>query len=224
MRNMWQFAATTTPAGTDPDMTLGSYVAYGTALAIAAAIPGPGVAALVGRALGTGFLRSLPMLTGLVLGDLIYLTFAVAGLAVIAKTFAAVFVAVKIAGALYLVWLAWKFWSSGISVTDAKAESGKRDTLASFFAGLALTLGNPKTIVFYLAIIPAVIDLHAVDAASFGVLALVTVAVLYAVMTPYLALASRARVALRNPSAIKFLNRGAAIAMAGAAGWIIARA
>lgn len=205
-------------------MTIAAYIAYATALAIAAAIPGPGIAALVGRALGTGFWRTLPMLTGLVLGDLTYLFLAVAGLAVIAKTFAGIFVAVKIAGACYLAWLALRFWRSGIAVTEAKAESGRRDAFASFLAGLALTLGNPKTIVFYLAITPAVIDLHAVDAYSFGMLALVTIAILYAVLIPYIALAARARAALRDPKALRFLNRGAAIAVAGAAGWIIARA
>jgi len=205
-------------------MTLGAYVAYGTALAIAAGIPGPGIAALVGRALGTGFWRTLPMLTGLVLGDLTYLLLAVAGLAVIAKSFAGIFVAVKIAGALYLAWLAVKFWKSGIAVTEAAPAGERSDTIASFMAGLALTLGNPKTIVFYLAITPAVIDLHSVDAAAFGILALVTVAILYSVLIPYIALAARARRALRDPSALRFLNRGAAIAMAGAAGWIIARA
>jgi threonine/homoserine/homoserine lactone efflux protein len=55
-------------------------------------------------------------------------------------------------------------------------------------------------------------------------LALVTIAILYAVLIPYIALAARARAALRNPKALRFLNRGAAIVMAGTAGWIIARA
>ncbi len=205
-------------------MNTASFIAYGTALAIAAAIPGPGIAALVGRALGTGFWRTLPMLTGLVLGDLTYLLLAVAGLAVIAKTFAGVFLLVKIGGALYLAFLAWKFWNSGITVTEARADTGTRDGLASFLAGLALTLGNPKTIVFYLAITPVVIDLQSVGVADFAVLALVTVIVLYTVLLPYLALAAQARAALGNPRALKFLNRTAALAMAAAAGWVVARA
>jgi threonine/homoserine/homoserine lactone efflux protein len=205
-------------------MTLASIAAYGAALAIAAAIPGPGIAALVGRALGTGFWRTLPMLTGLVLGDLTYLLLAVAGLAVVAKTFAGVFTAVKIGGALYLAWLAWKFWSSGIAVRETKASGRARDGFSSFLAGLALTLGNPKTIVFYLAITPAVIDLHSVGVAEFAALALLTVAILYVVLVPYIALAARARAALRNPQALRYVNRTAAMAMAGTAGWIIARA
>jgi threonine/homoserine/homoserine lactone efflux protein len=205
-------------------MTITSFLAYAAALAVAAAIPGPGVAALVGRALGAGFWRTVPMLTGLVAGDITYLLLAVAGLAVIAKTFAGIFIAVKIGGALYLAWLAWKFWSSGIKVTETVASQGRRDGLASFFAGLALTLGNPKTIVFYLAITPVVIDIHAVDAPVFVVLALITAMVLYTVLLPYVALAARARSAMKNPRALKVLNRFAALAMATTAGWVIARA
>jgi threonine/homoserine/homoserine lactone efflux protein len=204
-------------------MTITSFLAYGTALAVAAAIPGPGVAALVGRALGTGFWRTVPMLTGLVVGDITYLLLAVAGLAVIAKTFAGIFIAVKIGGALYLAFLAWKFWSSGITVTETVGTQGKRDGIASFFAGLAITLGNPKTIVFYLAITPVVIDVHAVDVPTFVVLAMITAAVLYTVLLPYLALAARARSAMKNPRALKVLNRFAALAMATTAGWIVSR-
>ncbi len=205
-------------------MTIGSFLAYGLALAIAAAIPGPGIAALVGRALGTGLRRTLPMLTGLVLGDLIYLLLAVAGLAFLAKTFASVFLVVRIAGALYLLRLAWNFWRSGISVSEVKAAPGRRDGLASFLAGLAVTLGNPKTIVFYLALVPAVIDLGAVTPTGFAMLAGITICVLYTVLLPYVALAARARAALRNPSALRILNRFAAVAMASTAGWILARA
>ena len=205
-------------------MTTASFFAYALALAIAAAIPGPGVAALVGRALGAGLRRTLPMLTGLVLGDLTYLLLAVAGLAFLAKSFASVFLLVRIAGALYLLWLAWNFWRSGISVSEVRATPGRRDALASFLAGLAVTLGNPKTIVFYLALVPAVIDLGSVTPSGFALLAAITVVVLYAVLLPYVALAARARAALRNPSALRFLNRLAAVAMASTAGWILARA
>lgn len=205
-------------------MTLASFLAYAAALAIAAAIPGPGVTALVGRALGAGFLRTMPMLAGLVLGDLTYLFLAVAGLAVVAKTFAGLFVAVKFAGAAYLAWLAYRFWTSGITVSQVEASRGRREGFASFLAGLTLTLGNPKTIVFYLALAPAVIDLHAVDPAAFAVLAAITVAVLYVVLLPYVALAARARSAMRDVRALRIVNRFAAAAMAGTAGWIVARA
>lgn len=74
-------------------MTLTGFIAYSGALAVAAAIPGPGVTALVARALGSGFRSSLFMAFGLVVGDLTYLTAVVLGLAFVAQTFGAVFLA-----------------------------------------------------------------------------------------------------------------------------------
>ena len=59
-------------------------VAYAAALAIAAVIPGPGVAALVGQALGRGLRPSLFFLGGIALGDVVWLTVAIAGLAALA--------------------------------------------------------------------------------------------------------------------------------------------
>ncbi|MEZ5799722.1 MAG: LysE family transporter [Nitratireductor sp.] len=65
-------------------MGLIGYLAYLLALGIAAAIPGPGVAAVIARALGTGLRRSIALISGIIAGDLVYLTLAVAGLASLA--------------------------------------------------------------------------------------------------------------------------------------------
>ncbi|RUY84517.1 LysE family translocator, partial [Mesorhizobium sp. M7A.F.Ca.CA.003.01.2.1] len=53
-------------------MTLTGFLAYSAALGIAAAIPGPGITALVARALGSGFRSSLAMSFGLMVGDITY--------------------------------------------------------------------------------------------------------------------------------------------------------
>lgn len=200
-----------------------AYIAYAIALAIAAAIPGPGIAALTGRALATGFSRSLPMLAGLVLGDITYLTLAVAGLALIANTFATAFLVIKFAGAAYLLWLAWNFWRHGLATANVTSSTGRRDGIASFAAGFAVTMGNPKTIIFYMALLPTVIDLQAVQRTDWLWLTAITIVVLYAVIVPYIALAARARDAMANRNAMKALSRTAAGAMAGAAGFILVR-
>ena len=84
------------------------YLPYVIALAIACAIPGPGVTASVGTALGSGFRPALVFVTGIVFGDLTYLTFAVLGLTAIATVFSGFFTVVKFAGAAYLLYLAWR--------------------------------------------------------------------------------------------------------------------
>jgi threonine/homoserine/homoserine lactone efflux protein len=137
-------------------MTLAGFIAYSGALALAAAIPGPGVTALVARALGSGFRSALFMSVGLILGDLTYLTAVVLGLAIVAQTFGIVFLVVKWLGVAYLGWLAWTFWTGGITTENVEARKGKDGFFANALAGLTLTLGNPKTMIFYLAITPGI--------------------------------------------------------------------
>ena len=204
-------------------MTLAGFIAYSGALALAAAIPGPGVTALVARALGTGFRSALFMSLGLVLGDLTYLTAVVLGLAIVAQTFGMVFLVIKWAGVAYLAYLAWTFWTSGITAENIEARKAKGGFFASFMAGLTVTLGNPKTMIFYLAITPTIVDLKTITLADYGILALLTIIVLLVVLVPYLALAAKARWFLKTPRALKALNRTAATFMAGAAAAIAAR-
>ncbi|WP_269930815.1 LysE family translocator [Aminobacter sp. HY435] len=204
-------------------MTLTGFLAYSGALAIAAAIPGPGVTALVARALGSGFRSSLAMSLGLVVGDLTYLTAVVLGLAVVAQTFGMVFLAIKWVGVAYLGYLAWNFWTSGITPETVEAKKGKGGLLSSFLAGLTVTLGNPKTMIFYLAITPTVVDLRTITLADYGILVAITIAVLLVVLVPYLVLASKARWFLKTPRALKLLNRTAAAFMVGAAAAIAFR-
>ncbi|HEY6632388.1 MAG TPA: LysE family translocator [Rhizobiaceae bacterium] len=204
-------------------MTMAGFIAYSGALALAAAIPGPGVTALVARALGSGFRSSLFMSLGLILGDLVYLTAVVLGLAIVAQTFGMVFLLVKWAGVAYLAWLAWSFWTSGITAENVEAKKANGGFVSSFLAGLAVTLGNPKTMIFYLAITPTIVDLRTVTLADYGILALLTIVTLLVVLVPYLALAAKARWFLRTPRALKMLNRTAAAFMVGAAAAIAAR-
>lgn len=198
------------------------FLPYAIALGIACAIPGPGIAGSVGTALGAGFRPALLFVTGIVCGDLVYLALAVFGLAAVARLFAGVFALIKYAGAAYLFWLAWTFWRAGVDPANMKART-ERGPLSTLVAGFSLTLGNPKTIIFYLALLPTVVDLHSVTPERYAVLIVLTVIVLYSVCIPYIALAARARRFLSNPRRVRLLNRGAAAAMASAAAYIVVR-
>jgi len=204
-------------------MTLAGFIAYAGALALAAAIPGPGVTAIVARALGSGFRSSMAMTLGLVLGDVVWLTAVVLGLALVAQTFGMAFMVVKWLGVAYLAWLALTFWRAGIGVEDVQARRGAGGFVANFVAGLTLTLGNPKTMVFYLAITPTLLDVRSVTLADYAVLVGITAVVLLVVLVPYLLLAAKARGFLQSPQGLKMLSRGAATFMFGAAVAIAAR-
>ena len=206
-----------------PTMTLTGFVTYAGALAIAAAIPGPGIVALVARALGSGFRSALFMAGGLVAGDIVYLTAVVLGLAVLAQTFGTAFLVIKWAGVAYLAWLAFTFWRTGIDTAAVSADRTRDGAAASFLSGFVVTLGNPKVMVFYLAITPTIVDIASVTPTDLGMLIAITAMVLLVVLVPYLALAAKARWFLATPRALRALNRTAAVFLAGAAAAIAAR-
>lgn len=193
-----------------------SLIAFTLALVVAVASPGPGIAAVVARALGTGFAGTLPLIVGMVLGDLVYLTAAVFGLAAIAQSFGEVFVVIRYAGAAYLLFLAYKLWTAEASA-ETIAASAAEAPIRTFLVGLSLTLGNPKVIVFYLALLPTLVDLTSLTLLGYAEIALTVVVVLSGVATAYAYAASRARALFRNRSARRVLDRTAGTVMAGAA-------
>jgi len=204
-------------------MTLAALLAYCGALFVAAAIPGPGITAIVARALGSGFRETFFMGLGLVLGDTIYLTAVILGLAVVAQAFAEVFIVIKIAGALYLGYIAWKLWTAGLLATDIAARKPNGAGM-SFLSGLLVTLGNPKAMLFYIALVPTLIDIDHIGLREYGVLLAATVMVPLIALVPYMLLASRARAFLKRPKALRILNRVAASILASTAAFIAARA
>src|SRR5690606_23016836 len=186
-------------------------------------IPGPGVVALVARALGSGFHSAIFMAFGLVLGDLVYLTAVVLGLALVAQTFGTTFLVIKWVGVAYLAWMAWNFWRKGITAEKVDADRARGGIWTSILSGLLVTLGNPKVMVFYLAITPTIIDIASITPSDYGVLIAITAMVLLVGLMPCLALAAEARWFLATPRALKSLNRTAATFMAGAAAAIATR-
>ena len=201
-------------------MDILAFLPFAMAFFIVAVIPGPGIAAGVAKALGSGFRSAFYYMNGLILGDLTYLTFAILGLSAIASMFGGFFIVVKFAGAAYLLWLAWNFWHAGIDPKQMRAQKGK-GFWSCFLSGYAVTMGNPKPIIFYMALLPSVIDIEAVTINDYLVLVVLVILILYAVITPYILLASKARTFLSSPVHLRILNRSAAGMMAGAAAFIM---
>ncbi|AOI94864.1 LysE family translocator [Burkholderia sp. LA-2-3-30-S1-D2] len=197
-------------------MSAASLAAFALALFVLAGTPGPSVAALVARVLTNGFRDVLPFLAAMWIGEAIWLTCAVAGLAVIAHTFAPGFFILKIAGVAYLLFLAWKMWTApGDAPTDdiPRGRSGWR----MFMAGTLVTLGNPKIVLFYLALLPTIIDLSHVTTVGWAELVATMLAVLITADCAWAFVAIRVRKFILTRRAIKIANRTSAAAMAGAA-------
>lgn len=203
-------------------MDLASLIVFATALFLAAASPGPGIAAIVARVLGHGPTKAAVFAVGVALGDLVWLSFAVGGLAVLAQTFYWLFLTVKWAGICYLLYIAWKMWHAPVKpITGGKPTDERPTTL--LLGGLSVTMGNPKTMVFYLALLPTLVDLTRLSWLGFVELAGMVALVLAVVFGAYILLAARARRMLASPERLRRVHRGSALAMCGAAGWVATR-
>jgi len=199
-------------------MSLHGLTAFCLVYMLAVATPGPGIAATIARALARGTQGLAPFIAGFVVGDLAWFTLAATGMAALAHAAHGLFVAVKYAGACYLLYLAYRMWTTPARTLGERAEVPEREGGLRVFAGsLALTLGNPKAMVFYLALLPTVIDLQAMTLSVFARIAIAICVILTGVLLTYAIAAARARRVFRNERAVKWLNRTTGTVLAGAA-------
>ncbi|MPZ10360.1 MAG: LysE family translocator [Kiloniellaceae bacterium] len=199
-----------------------SLLIFAGALLVAAGSPGPSIAALVARVMTGGWRGVLPFLAAMWIGEAIWLSLAVWGLAAIAESLHLLFIVIKYLGVAYLLYLAWRMWFAPVELRDG-APPRTRSALRLFAAGMAVTLGNPKIMVFYLALLPAIIDLKAVTLVGWIELTATMLVVLAAIDLAWTGLAAQARRVLRSPKAVRAANRVSAGVMAGAAAAIATR-
>ena len=203
-------------------ITLTATAIFAGALLLNAGTPGPSIAALVSRVITHGWRDVLPFLAAMWLGEILWLSVAMMGLSTLAQTFQAGFQLLKWLGVAYLCWLAWKMWHQPASA-DASELPRRAAPLSMFGAGMALTLGNPKIMVFYLALLPSLVDLSAAGLTDWAMLSVTTLLTLASVDLAWTALAHRARLFLQTPRAARIANRVGAVALGGAAAAIASR-
>jgi threonine/homoserine/homoserine lactone efflux protein len=203
-------------------MTLSALGLFAGAILALALSPGPTAVALVARVITHGGWSVLPFTLALWIGEALWLTIAVLGLSVFLQQFGWAFIAVKWTGVLVLIFLAYGMWSG------AKADGGSDLSAVTsrpklFLAGLAVTFTNPKIIVFYLALLPAVVDLRQVSFGDWSALTVTLIATLAAIDILCIILAETARHRIRTIGTLHFANRCGAIAMGSAAVMIAMR-
>ncbi|HEX4399839.1 MAG TPA: LysE family translocator [Galbitalea sp.] len=121
-------------------------------------IPGPNMIYLVSRSVSQGPRAGLVSLSGTFVGFLVYMTMANFGLAAVFIYVPALYVGVKLAGAAYLLYLAWKMLKPGGASLFEPKELPRDSRWKLFRMGLITNLLNPKAAIMYLALIPQFVD------------------------------------------------------------------
>jgi threonine/homoserine/homoserine lactone efflux protein len=133
---------------------IADYGAFVIAIVVFLAIPGPGNLALITSTSKGGMKGGLAATMGVIAGDQVLMWAAVAGVAALLAATPALFGAVQWLGAVYLAWLGWKM----LSAKPGDAPVLNIRPRQYFQQAAAITLLNPKAIVFYMAFFPLFVD------------------------------------------------------------------
>ncbi|MEU3297189.1 LysE family translocator [Streptomyces longwoodensis] len=122
-------------------------------------VPGPSVLFVVGRALAQGRRAALTTVVGNTLGAYVLVVAVALGVGSLVDRSVLVFTGLKLAGAAYLVYLGVRAWRRRGSLRAAfAAEGAGRGRLRTLWEGFAVGVANPKTIVFFAAVLPQFVD------------------------------------------------------------------
>ena len=199
-----------------------AYILFAPAFMASAAAPGPDIAALVARALSAGARSSAGLLAGIIVGKLVLLTLALLGLAVLVQALGPLFVVVKLGGAAYLVWLGIQTWRRAGRTLEGTA-TPSRGLLADAALGLGMALANPIAVLFYVALLPSVIDVGGVTLGRGLTLGAIIVGAMGVIGGGYILLAHAARRLFTTPAAKRRIDRGAGAVLIGAGVAVAAR-
>jgi len=136
---------------------------FGIMIALAA-IPSASVALVIVRSATLGIANGVAVITGIILGDLVFILLAIFGLTMVAETLGSLFFLVKYLGATYLLWLGYTLLTSkNIVKIEIDKAMNKKNLAISFLAGFILTLSDIKAIIFYASLFPVFINLSALQ-------------------------------------------------------------
>lgn len=121
-------------------------------------VPGPNMIYLISRSIAQGRRAGLISLAGVGLGFLTYLLAASAGLATLFALVPEIYVVLKLAGAAYLLWLAWQAFRPGGTSVFATQELEPDRPRKLFSMGLLTCLLNPKIAILYISLLPQFLD------------------------------------------------------------------
>ena len=145
---------------------LGTILAFAVASIVLIITPGPDMALQLSRSINYGRAHGIMTFLGTMLGLLVHSILVALGISILIVAAPPLFLALKIAGAVYLLWLAWQAIRKGGGFRLAAAAKQRPTLRQSFLAGLMIDLLNPKVVLFFVTFLPQFV--HAGDPGAPG--------------------------------------------------------
>lgn len=207
-------------------MSLHHWLLYVSVVLAVIVTPGPSAALCLTHGATQGVWRATATVLGGMVASLTLMTLSALGLGAAIAASTTLFLAIKFAGAAYLIWLGIAMWrapapaAGGDVDAEAAGPAASRGTVAGLWRqGFLVGIGNPKDLLFFGALFPQFLDTTRPMAPQFALLAATWLVVDGLAMTGYAALGTRIGPALRRSGAGRLFNRltgGAFIAAGGA--------
>ncbi|HVY52641.1 MAG TPA: LysE family translocator [Devosia sp.] len=145
---------------------LATILAFALASLVLIVTPGPDMALQLSRSINYGRPHGMMTLLGTLLGLLVHSALVALGISILIVAAPPLFLALRIAGALYLIWLAWQAVRRGGGFRLAAAARQPPSLGQSFLAGVMIDLLNPKVVLFFVTFLPQFV--HAGDPGAPG--------------------------------------------------------
>jgi threonine/homoserine/homoserine lactone efflux protein len=186
-------------------VTLWELLLYAGGMAALWVVPGPVWVALTARALTGGFASAWPLAVGVAIGDSFWPLAAIFGLTWILSVYGGFLDALQWVAAVIFVVMGLMLWRKSGEVTGDNRLT-RPGRLAGFVTGLAVVIGNPKAILFYMGMLPGFFDLTRLNGWDIAAILAISATI---PMVGNLALAlsiDRARALLASPQSVRRIN------------------
>lgn len=191
-------------------MSFETWVAFVIASAIVVLIPGPNIILTINHAIRDGKRSGLATVPGVSLGALIAMTLSLAGAGAVLATSAYLFSMLKLAGAAYLIWMAYVLWTAPVQSELTTDDTEEQPLKALFWQSFLISVLNPKGPIFYVAFVPQFVDISGPVFFQFSILTATFVGVATLNTLLWLFFANGLRDHFQKPGAMRLLNRGGA--------------
>lgn len=141
-----------------PDLQV--IVAFALAAIVLALTPGPDMALQLSRSINYGFAHGVATAAGAMTGIAVHTSLVALGISVLIVAAPTAFLVLKIAGALYLLWLAFQAIVHGGGLRIAAAAQRAPTLRQSYLSGVGVNLLNPKVVLFFVTFLPQFVDRH----------------------------------------------------------------
>ena len=170
-------------------------------------VPGPSMLFVLSQSIWRGARSGAAALAGLQLGYVMWWLLAGLGLGTLAAAFPLAFRLLAVGGALYLAWLGVQALRHAGTTPEDGAKAAREPTRHAFRDGVLVAIGNPKSLIYIVALLPPFVDAKAPVAPQLLVLALLAMAIDVALGLVYILAGSRLAAAMERPATRKRLVR-----------------